>query len=210
MAGAPYPAIIHVHKTLAKFSQHIFGVCSRFLGNKMLLSRTLQFFLVNSSLTLCSLCYWICKKKTVLIVLILGGDWSWTKIPCKTRQLWWQEKMWGKQPEFFIKMHAKRGFKCLSLWGRSCWADGWADARVGQTRVGQTRFLIWILEFEFGFWILGVWILEGIWPHGWVQDGEPGEHYISTLKLVTNSILDPKFLFWNFKLWSLDFGRSRV
>ena len=42
MAGAAYPAIIHVNKTLAKFSQHIFGVCSRFLGNKTFIPLTLQ------------------------------------------------------------------------------------------------------------------------------------------------------------------------
>ena len=145
----PPPTPSPANKTLANFFQHIFGVCSKIFGKQTLFtSRTLQTFFVISSLIFCSLCRWICKNMTVLIP---WGDRSWIKIPCKTPRLWWQEKKWGKQPNFFIKMHGKRGFKCLSLWGRSCWANGWADTRVGQTRVGQTRFLIWILEF--GFWI---------------------------------------------------------
>ena len=43
MAGAAYPAVIHVNKTLAKFSQHIFEVCSRLLENKRFITLTLQF-----------------------------------------------------------------------------------------------------------------------------------------------------------------------
>ena len=70
-----------------------------------------------------------------------------------------RKKTWGKQPNFFIKMNGKRGFKCLRLWGRSCRAVGWADTLVGlvgQTRVGQTRFDafwsgVWTLDFSF-FW----------------------------------------------------------
>ena len=46
MAGAAYPAIIHVNKALAIFSAH-FWSCSRFSRNKTFMSRTLQlpFFL---------------------------------------------------------------------------------------------------------------------------------------------------------------------
>ena len=41
VAGAPYPAIIHVNKTLAIFSSH-FWRCSRFSRNKPFMSQTLQ------------------------------------------------------------------------------------------------------------------------------------------------------------------------
>ena len=58
----------------------------------------------------------------------------------KQRSFDWQEKMnktWGKQPNFVIKVDGKRGSKCLSLSGRSFCVFA----------PGQTRFLIWVLEF---------------------------------------------------------------
>ena len=140
--------------------------CSRFLGNKTFMSQTLHTFCVISSLTFCSLCWWICKKQK--IVLILGGDQSWTKIPCKAPQLWWQEKKGNEH----IKLNGKRGFKCLSLWGRSCWADGRADRLVGQTRFHAFWSGFWILDsgswilLDFGVWDFGSLILDSVLGFG--------------------------------------------
>ena len=80
----------------------------------------------------------------------------------------------GKQ---HIKMNGQRGFKSLSLWGRSCWADGRADTLVRQTRVGQTRFdafwsRFWSLDFgswilmDFGVWDFGSLILDSVLGFG--------------------------------------------
>ena len=121
--------------------------CSRFLGNKTFMSQTLHTFWVISSLTFCSLCWWICKKQK--IVLILGGDQSWTKIPCKTPQLWWQEKNWANNTSNWIV----RG-------GSNVWAFG--DEAVGQTG-GQTHLLgrhaSALFDLDFGFFSsrFGMW-----------------------------------------------------
>ena len=62
------------------------------------------------------------------MILILGGDRSWTKIPCKIPQLWWQEKkLWGKQPNLFLSFFLVRLVRGGS--------NFWAFVEVGQTRL---------------------------------------------------------------------------
>ena len=129
------------------FSQRIFGVCSRFLGNKTFMTRALDFF-CDFQLVFFAHCADEFAKKS-LTSSFLGETGHEPKFHVKHRS--WK-KIWGKQPIF--SKYGKRGFKSLSLWGRSCWADtlvGRADTLVGQTRllvshacwadtlVGQTR-----------------------------------------------------------------------
>ena len=74
-----------------------------------------------------------------------------------------RKKTWGKQPNCFIMQNLKRGFKCLSLLGRSCWGrrvgrhTPWADTCWADA---LRRFLIWILDlffFRFGLWKTCIW-----------------------------------------------------
>ena len=57
------------------------------------------------------------------------------------------KKTWGKQPNFLIKINGKRGFKWLSLSGRSFCVCPRADALF------DLDFGVWILDlFFFAFW----------------------------------------------------------
>ena len=60
LAGAPHPTVRHVNKTLAHFFLSTFFIMD-FKGN-IINCRNLS-FLVISTLTFCSLCWWICKKE---------------------------------------------------------------------------------------------------------------------------------------------------
>ena len=74
MAGAPYPAIVHVNKTLAKFFPAHFLSVPDFFGKHVYEPNFAQFF---GDFQLAILLTVVMNLPQKMIVLIFGGDRSW-------------------------------------------------------------------------------------------------------------------------------------